>query len=52
MKKKKLVLIQSSPYDHERKPIKKSKLYCNYFGTYAMLYIFIFGLYKRTLKDG
>ena len=27
MQKKKLVLIQSSPYDHEKKPIKKSKLY-------------------------
>ena len=26
MQKKKLVLIQSSPYDHEKKPIKKSKL--------------------------
>lgn len=27
MQKKKLVLIQSSPYDHGKKPIKKSKLY-------------------------
>lgn len=27
MKKKKLVLIQSSPYDREKKPIKKSRLY-------------------------
>ena len=27
MKRKKVLLIQSSPYDNNRKPIKKSKLY-------------------------